>query len=312
MNTLVRTSLKYLPLVLGLAILAVAVPFVPWAKVGPYLARLSPVTLGLLTGLGALYYFGRILRYWLMLRMLERPARFDQVAVACLVAQPVAVLPGGELYRASMLKRYANVSMKHGSPSVFAQSIIEAMGLIGLALLGAAALHRYVAIVLGLAIIMVLIWAAIKWQSAKTSHKLINNVPKVTVSLGRVAVFMEKNRTLFHRKNFAILLGATLISTVAGAGMIMVASQALGSNLSFLQAIIGYTLPTALEAVSFLPAGLGINEQGSVGIFRLFGMNLALAVALTILVRLFTLGIGFVFGFAAMGWARLAHYRRYD
>src|SRR3954469_3667253 len=103
MNKYLPILLKYLPLLLGLAILLVAAPLVPWGKVFPYFARLSPVTLGLLVAMSCLYYFGRSLRYWLMLRMLGHPARFDQVAVACLVAQPVAVLPGGELYRASML-----------------------------------------------------------------------------------------------------------------------------------------------------------------------------------------------------------------
>jgi hypothetical protein len=53
-----------------------------------------------------------------------------------------------------------------------------------------------------------------------------------------------------------------------------------------------------------------VHEQGSVGVLRLFGTDLALAVALTLIVRLFTLGAGFVFGFAAMAWARLRGYDR--
>jgi uncharacterized protein (TIRG00374 family) len=304
--------LKYLPLILGLAILAVAIPFVPWDEVWPYLRKLpAPAVAGLLV-CSLLYYFGRVLRYWVILKMLDQPVRFDKVAVACLVAQPVAVLPGGELYRAAMLKRYGNVSLQDGSPSVFAQSIIESIGLVAVALVGALLLRQNVTILIGLAVIMAIVWALIKWQSTHTSHKIVNKVPGVSVSHDKVENFMNTNRELFHRKNFAVLLAVTLITTIAGAAMLYIAGQALGAGLDPAQSLIGFALPTTLEAVSFLPAGLGIMEQGSVGVLRIFGTGVALAVALTILVRLFTLGMGFIYGFAAMLWARLGRYERYD
>ena len=109
-----------------------------------------------------------------------------------------------------------------------------------------------------------------------------------------------------------MLLSITLIGMAAGTGMLFIGAAALGEPLALEQAVVGYTLPTALEVVSFLPAGLGVNEQGSVVVMRVFGQPLAAAVALTLIVRLFTLGAGFLFGFAAMGVARIAGYDRED
>ncbi len=311
-----KTTLKYLssyvPLVLGLGILSVAASLVPWPRVLPYLFNLplwAWITLVVLSGV---YYLGRIVRYWLMLRLLGQPAAFDKVALACLVAQPVAVLPGGELYRGAMLKRYANVSLTHGLPSVFAQSLAESIGLLVLAILGVSMLHQYVGILLVVAAITGALWSFIRWHNARTSHRLVNKLPGVNLHHHRVRSFLEKNRDLLSGRNLLVLVLASYISTFAGVAILLVAAQAFGSSLDPMQATIAYALPTILEAVSFLPGGLGIHEQGSVGILTLFGVNLPLAVALTIAVRLFTLGIGFMYGLAALGWAKLGRYTRYD
>jgi glycosyltransferase 2 family protein len=307
-----KKLVRYLPLGLGLAILAVLVPLVPWPKVLPYLARLSPGALAVLVGCSALYYAGRILRYWLMLRLLGAPADFGRVALACLVAQPVAVLPGGELYRSAMLKRYANVSLRQGVPSVFAQSLAENVGLLAIALVGVVVLQRYGAVLLGLAAVFGAIWAYIRWQNSHTSHRLVNKLPWVEVEYGQIKSFLVKNKALLTGRNLWLLVAAALVSTLAGVAMVWIAAGALGAPLNGLQAAIAYALPVMLEAVSFLPGGFGVHEQGSVGVLAFFGVGLPAAVAITIIVRLFTLGAGFGYGFAAMLVARLARVRRYD
>jgi uncharacterized protein (TIRG00374 family) len=312
MTSLRKTLLTYLPLIIGLAILAVAIPLVPWHQVWPALRHVSLAAWLMLLALSALYYLGRIVRYWLMLRLLDQPAEFGKVALACLVAQPVAVLPGGELYRGTMLKRYANVSLSHGLPSVFAQSVAESVGLLLIALLGVSVLRQYLVVLIIVAAIFAGVWAVIRWHSPSLSHRLVNKLPGVSIHHHRVRSFLGKNRDLLTGRNFFLLLAASFISTIAGIGMMYVGAHSLGASLSPFQAAMAYALPTVLETVSFLPGGLGVNEQGSVGILVLFGLTVPLAVALTLMVRVFTLGIGFAYGFAALGWARWRQWRRYD
>lgn len=247
-----------------------------------------------------------------MLRMLGQPAAFSKVALACLVAQPVSVLPGGELYRSAMLKRYGNVSLVHGTPSVFAQSIAESVGVTIIALIGVAILKRYVAIILIVVCLFGGILIYIRWYNARTSHKLINKIPFVSINHTRLRSFLDKNRVLLTGKNFIILLATSYISTFAGIAIVLICSLAFGSQLNLFQAAIAYALPVALEGVSFLPGGLGVNEGGSISLLTLFGTGLPVAVAITLITRLFTLGIGFPLGFAAILWAKLGAYIHYD
>lgn len=304
--------MKYLPLILGLVILAVAASLVPWDSVWPYLLKLPPLTILLLVICSGFYYLGRILRYWLLMRMLGHPVAFYKVALACLVAQPVSILPGGELYRGAMLKRYGNVELSHGIPGAFAQSIAESVGLLLIALAGISVLHRYV----GILFILVLIFGGLMLFFGRRrhshSHRLVNMVPGVNIHHSRWRSFLDKNRTLLTGSNFVVLLLASLVSTFAGVAIVYLASHALGAHLTLFKAAIAYALPVVIEAVSFLPGGLGVNETGSIGVLTLFDINLPLAVAITLIMRLFTLGLGFVYGFAAMGWDRLGRYRHYD
>jgi uncharacterized membrane protein YbhN (UPF0104 family) len=307
-----RGAMRYLPLLLGLGILAVAIPLVPWSKVLPYLGRLTPATLLALAALSAVYYAGRAVRYWLMLRLLGERASFGQVAMACLVAQPVAVLPGGELYRSAMLKRYANVARRVTIPSVLAQSMAEYVGLLAIAFAGVLMLHRYGRILVGLAVVFAGIWAVVRWQRSRASHRLVNRLPWVDVSYGHVRSFFDKNRALLGGWNFVRLLAASGITIAAGCGVMAVTSHVVGADLTLMEAAVAYALPALLEAVTFLPGGLGVNEQGTVGVLAIMGVALPEAVAMTLIVRMFTLGAGFVYGFGAMGLDRLLRYRHFD
>jgi uncharacterized protein (TIRG00374 family) len=311
MKSAITKYSRYLPLVLGLAILIIAATLVPWSKVLPYLLRLSPLSMLLLLGLSALYYFGKIARYWLLLKMLGQKTSFRIVALACLVAQPVSILPGGELYRGIMLKRYGNVALSESAPGVFAQSLTESLGLVIIALIGASILHRYVGVTALIAAVIIAIISAVNFYNGRHAHRVTNVVPGVNLHHSRVRAYLDRNQVLLSGKNFLFLFMVSLISTGSGIAILGVSALSLGHGLSLAQAAIAFALPTTLEAISFLPGGMGANEGSSVGLLTLFGTGLPEAIALTILVRLFTLGTGFLFGFAAMLAARLLKVKQF-
>ncbi|MBW4061025.1 flippase-like domain-containing protein [Candidatus Saccharibacteria bacterium] len=306
------TLKRYIPLILGIALLVGAALYVPWDSVEPYLAKVSALNYSLLILLSVLYYFGRSLRYWLMLKMLHQTAPFKIVVLSCLAAQPIAVLPGGELYRGVMLKRYGNVNLSDSTASVFAQSLAESFGLIVIALIGAGILHRYELATASIAIVLFAMWIVINLYSGSKAHRVTNLLPGVNFHPSSVAAYLRRNRILLSGKNFGILLAASLVSTVAGIAMVITVIYGLGLHIGIAQAAMVYALPAVLEVVSFLPGGLGANEGTSVGLLLLFNFSLPEAIAVTILVRIFTLGIGFIFGFGAMLWAKIGNFRQYD
>lgn len=307
-----ENSRKYLPLVIGFLILAVMAFFVPWQDVVDRLFRLTPMTLAMLVGLSLVYFYGKVLRYWLMLRMLDVKVSISKVALACMVAQPVSVLPAGELYRGAMLKRYANVSISKGSPTVVTQAIVEAIGLLLVALVGAAVLRQGMLPITVVASGLILVVVGIKKNQINLSQKILNKIPGISVTRSKLKVFLSSNQTLLHRYNFFTLLAASFITTLAGVGIIFVAARGLGVQLSLFQAAISYALPVVLGAVSFLPGGIGASEQGLVGMLALFGVGISPAVAITLIMRTFTLGVGFVYGFLALLYAKAARVKEYS
>lgn len=311
-NKVPSKLLGFIPLVVGITILVISAAFVPWPKVLPYLSRLGPLEITGLMILSGFYYFGRALRYWLMLRMLGQPMSLGRVTLATLVAQPVAILPGGELYRSAMLKRYGNVDFKDGIPSVFAQSVAETVGLLIIAIIGAFFLHRYVGFVIVISFFFITLLAYIHRHNPRKSHKAINKLPKVNISFPRLKTFLHKNRILLTGTNFVQLLLISYIGTFAGIAIVWMTVAALGHSLSLFGASVSFALPLMIQSLSFLPGGIGVNEQGSVGILLLFGINLPLAVAATLIIRFFTLGTGFLFGFAAMVVDKALGLKRYN
>ncbi len=297
---------KYLPLSLGILILTVGSLFVPWKEVGPYLATIDLITGTTIVLLGIAFYFARVFRYGYMLRVLGKEMPFSKLAVAYFVSQPVSLLPAGEIYRSVMLKKHGNVPMVSGVPVVIVQSFTENIGLLVIALCGAIFLNTYLIAVVIVAILYALVLRSVHLnrETHKRGLKLISKLPFVNISKYKFFSFIEKNQTLLSGKTFFVLLFSSFISSFFAITALLLAANSFGVELSFVEAAIAYSIPLIIQNLTFLPGGLGVNEQSSVGVLVLIGVGLPAAVALTIVVRMITLVIGVVLGIIAIGYAK--------
>ena len=301
MSTIFKQVIKYLPLVLGLAILFFGALFVPWHDVGPYLLRMKPTTYGLIVLLGTAYYVVRVIRYHYMLRVLGMRRSFRRTLVAYLEAQPISLLPGGEAFRTVTLKKQAKVPMASGVPVVFIQSFTENIGLIILALVSALALKRQVLIILVAALIYLLVLVLIRTRrTAERSRRLLNKLPFVNLAKHKFHGFVKRNHTLLSGSSLIILMVSGLLSSLFASALMFVIARDMNIDLTIAEAVIGFSLPMVLQNVTFLPGGIGVNEQSSVGILVLLGAKFPAAVALTIVMRIVTLGLGVVLGLGAI------------
>ncbi|HTK39661.1 MAG TPA: lysylphosphatidylglycerol synthase transmembrane domain-containing protein [Patescibacteria group bacterium] len=292
------TALKYIPLIIALAVLIGGAFFVPWHDVLPYFTKLGLVDYATLLILAAAFYLVRIGRYGYILRSLgEKNLSYREVAQAYMIGQPISLIPGGEFYRSVLLKRHANVSMKNGVPTVFMQSLTEGAGLVVLALIGALALKRYVLLVTIVAVVYGVIMALIYLHNTgRHAHKLINHVPFVSISLAKLRTFMNKNQKALSGKNFLVLMLTSVASTLILVVALLELTHTLGISLNFMQAMIAISVPMIIQYASFLPGGIGANEQGSVGILVLLHVSFGAAVALTLLLRVISLWFGVLLG----------------
>jgi uncharacterized protein (TIRG00374 family) len=301
MNTLFSGFLKYLPLAVGILILAVAAVFVPWHEVVPYLGRLSWTSYALMLVLGTAYYVSRIVRYRYMLRVLGTKASLWSTVMAYFVAQPISLLPGGEAYRTITLRDHSNVPLSKGISVVFIQSFTENVGLVLLALISATILKQQTIIILGLMAIYLMVLVLIRTRRiAEKSRTLINRLPFVNVARSKFHSFIHKNNQLLRGKSLIVLFGSSFVSTLIAATVLYIVANDMDITLSYTQAVIAFTLPAVLQNVTFLPGGIGVNEQGSVGILLVLGATLPAAVALTLIMRFVTLGLGIILGLLAI------------
>jgi uncharacterized protein (TIRG00374 family) len=300
-----KQLLKYAPLLLGLLILGVGSVFVPWHEVLPYLKKLSPFSYGLIVILGSLFYLSRAFRYRYMLGVLNAPKSLPKTLIAYLEAQPVSLLPAGEAYRTVTLKERVDVPYSKGVPVVFIQSFTENVGLITLALVSAVILQQQALLLVVLAAVYVLILILLRARrTADRSRRVLNRIPFVNLARGKFVTFIGKNRELLSGKSLAVLLLTGLISSFIASLLLMIIANDMGITLNYAQAVIAFSLPTTLQNVTFLPGGIGVNEQSSVGILIILGANLPAAVALTLIMRLVTLGLGIILGLIVIGIAR--------
>jgi uncharacterized membrane protein YbhN (UPF0104 family) len=303
---------KFLPLLVSVAILGIVTIFVPWKDVAEGLKKLTWSNILILCLLSLVYYYGKVFRYWQMLRMLDMPMSFGRVTLAYFTAHPVALLPAGELYRTVMFKKYGNAPPERTSSIIVAQGLIEALALLIIALAGAITIKKGLLPIVALASVFGFIILSLKYSNLNKGHKLINKLPGVSLSRFKYRAFKDTHTELFHRYNFLKLLVSSYITTAAGIAILMESTSAVGARIDVYQAAIAYALPVILGAVSLLPGGLGANEQGQVGILALFGVGFTPAIIITLLLRSFTLGIGLVYGLVAILLSQVITLRTYD
>jgi uncharacterized protein (TIRG00374 family) len=289
--------LKYFPLATGILILCIGAFFVPWHEVLPYFSRLSIGSYVSIFGLGTAYYLVRIIRYYYMLGVLKAPRSLRQTLLAYFIAQPVSLLPAGEAYRIVTLKRHVKVPTSKGISIVFIQSFTENVALVVLALISAVALKQQVIVILGLMLLYLVIFVLLRSRrTAENSRRLLNRLPFVSFAQTKFHSFIKKNKTLLSGNSLVVLFLSGFASSLLAIILLFIVANDLGIQLDFTQAIIAFALPTVLQNVSFLPGGIGVNEQSTVGILVILGSSLPAAVALTLIMRFVTLILGVVLG----------------
>lgn len=306
MKSFFKHALRYLPLALGVVILVIGSLFVPWHQVVPYLKKLTPLSYVLIVGIGTLFYLTRATRYYYMFRVLNDPRSLRRTIVAYFEAQPVSLLPAGEAFRTVTLKKQAKVPLANSVPVVFLQSFTENIGLIVLALVSAVMLKQQDIIIIIAAVVYLVILVLLRTKrTAEQSRQVLNKLPFVNLARRTYHRFIHKNKILLSGRSLLVLLLSGLISSLLASTLLFFVAKDMGIALTYPEAVIAFALPTALQNVTFLPGGIGINEQSSVGILVLLGVHFPAAVALTIIIRMVTLTLGIVLGLGAIALAKI-------
>jgi uncharacterized protein (TIRG00374 family) len=287
---------RHIPLFIGLLILLAILAVAPWGQIVELLEKVPFETFLALTALSALYYASKAVRFWYILRFLDIHVPFWTTSLLYLSGQSVSLLPAGELYRTVLLKRYLGVDMGKSSPSVTIQGLVEAIVLLALSIAGAFIIGRNQFVVALVGLLLIALVVALRRGWFGMTYALLNKLPYVTINEKKFERFIQDHRDLLAPKPLAALLAFSLIPVFSGIGILYLSSRAIGFDITYVQSTIGYSLPVIMSGLSFLPGGLGVSEGGSIGMVQLFGASAAAAVTITLLVRIFTLVAGLIYG----------------
>ena len=270
------------------------------------IAQFHPLYAAPILALTLLYLAIRGLRFGVPLHYLSHLDRVT-AGVASVSGEGAALMPGGVMTYIAMLKE-VGVKVGQSGAAVAWISVLDQGLFVSLSLLAAlwlpAARRGAIAVATLLIIAGVLLaipvtrlWLSVAWETLLLRFNLL-----VSWREGLSAMLQLLNARVVGA-GLLLTLGAAL--TMAGA--LDLAVSGLGADISFMAALLAYTLSSMLGRLTPLPGGIGVTEAALVGVLhKVGGIDLELAAAATAIFRVGTTLFSAVIGTAiyALWWNR--------
>ncbi len=206
------------------------------------------------------------------------------------------ITPGrsGYFITPPLMKKNAGSQITDGMACIFAPQGIEFL----LKVSGAAAAIIYISTLPGISndllisagtgatilLIVGVLMLTVSWRNEEVTSRLLSRVPFFKNFTDNLLSFKEKNIGI--RENINAILILSMVGWVFAALQWFYLGRAIGIELSFFVFFLLHPLLSILMFVPISPAGFGVMELGTIGVFSLFGISPALAVAFSVLVRI--------------------------
>ncbi len=298
-----------LPALISAVLILIIVRLAPWDQVWLIVRNIDAESLVLLLIASLAYYGIKILRYGYILRELKVRLPFWRVAQLYLAAQPVSLLPGGELYRVRMVHVHETVPTSQILPIFTTQGILEALALATVAAIASLQLQLGRLTAAGLLIVVGAAVVAVRFGGFRSLLSGFNRLPLVNISRAKIEYFSKNSQELLKGSAFFTLVALSLLAEAIGVAIAYISVVAVGGSISLPEAALLYVLPIVIGFISFLPGGLGASEQVGIGWLLLLDLGAALSVTATLLMRVSIVATGIAYGLMANGWLALSNRR---
>jgi len=202
---------RYIPLLVSIVLVIVLVGYAPWGQVGKILADFDLGSILLLIGLSLIYYALKTIRFWYLLQAMHIHQPLNVVAVSYISAQPVSLLPAGEIYRSHELRKHTGVPIEASLPQFTMQGILEGGAMALLMLISALALGtlRLPAIILAAFVLLLII--AISRGYVSNATRLANRLPFVNLTEKSIQRFSKRHKAVLTWHWLPFLFGLSLL-----------------------------------------------------------------------------------------------------
>lgn len=237
-------------------------------------------------------------RFQLLLHTNNIPINFWQTCKVYLAGQVTTPLPGGEAFRAVLLKNEVGAKIKDTSGAVVTQAFLEFISAAVLAVAGSFHFKLFRGSAVATAFLLVFMLVILLNESILSHIVSWLSKMKKLQRLGRNLLAMQKDiqrnilgdNTWVPSQVFLKVLIIAVIAHLLGGIMIYIIAVNYHLRLNIFQSIFVYTSGIVITAIAgVVPGGLGFIEGGMVGLFVLLGIAFSNAITVVIMFRLITL-----------------------
>ncbi|MFZ2682095.1 MAG: lysylphosphatidylglycerol synthase transmembrane domain-containing protein [Patescibacteria group bacterium] len=222
-----------------------------------------------------------------------------------LASQAATPIPAGETIRVGLLKQETGASLGKAVSPVLGQAVYE-IAAAAVIVFAASAYYPelFVPSVIAVIGLVLMVWILLYRRAFNFALRLFVTIPGVGQYAERIKSAREHlrhNFTLlqeggFDRHVFAAIILA-LVAQLMGGLLVLIATTAFDLPLNFFQATLVYACGAILQGLfTLIPAGLGVTEGGMSGVLHVLGIELSVALAVVIIIRVATLLFPVVLG----------------
>lgn len=244
------------------------------------------------------------LRWTILLKNNAISIPHNQSFLIYIASFSMSATPGqlGELIKSQLLKNKFDIPITKTAPLVIIERLSDLTGAIIVSIIGFWLLNINIYVPIIASVVLVLIFLLLK--SKKMFNRAINLIKKMKFVSKIADPISESFDTIQLSLNKKTLTLCTILSIcywlIVGIGAFFVLKAVGIDTLEPIKVVSIYSSSLIIGAASFIPGGVGVAEGSIAGLLSLNGIDISVAIALGILIRIFTLWYAVLVGFIAL------------
>tara|TARA_B100000029_G_scaffold7846_1_gene8265 strand:- start:10197 stop:11138 length:942 start_codon:yes stop_codon:yes gene_type:complete len=245
-----------------------------------------------------------ILKWHLLLKKNDIKIPIRKSILIWFSGSALTITPGqiGELIKSQLIKNIFNISRSKTAPIIFAEKFYDLIGAIIVSIIGIIVLDIDQNLIFLSLFILFVLFFLIYYRP------VFESILKRIIKLKYFSKFSDnldesykivKNSTSPRISLISITLSISYWIIISFSVYLILLAFNIES-LSFLKSIAIYPTSVLVGVASFIPGGIGVTEGSLAGLLTLQGIDVSLALVLSVIIRIFTMWFTILIGFMGL------------
>ena len=245
-----------------------------------------------------------ILKWHLLLKKNDIKIPIRKSILIWFSGSALTITPGqiGELIKSQLIKNIFNISRSKTAPIIFAEKFYDLIGAIIVSIIGIIVLDIDQNLIFLSLFILFVLFFLIYYRP------VFESILKRIIKLKYFSKFSDnldesykivKNSTSPRISLISITLSISYWIIISFSVYLILLAFNIES-LSFLKSIAIYPTSVLVGVASFIPGGIGVTEGSLAGLLTLQGIDVSLALVLSVIIRIFTMWFTILIGFIGL------------